>query len=94
MYFSRYEMRPSCVEGMTLAQFATHYSFTNRPPKKLKFDEDTGKGFMDDDSMMSSKVIFGPWAAWGSNINTYALLTFTEQLQINSFVATLSHCEA
>ena len=52
-------MRPSCVEEMTLAQFATHYTFTNRPPKKLKFDEVKGNGFMDDDSMMSTKVIFG-----------------------------------
>ena len=52
-------MRPTCVEDITLAQFATHYSFTNRPPKKLKFDEVKGNGFMDDDSMLSSRVIFG-----------------------------------
>ena len=52
-------MRPSCIEAVTLAQFATHYSFTSKVPKKLKFDEATGIGSTEDDSMMSSRVIFG-----------------------------------
>ena len=52
-------MRPSCVEAVALAQFATHYSFTSKVPKKLKFDEATGIGSTEDDTMMSSRVIFG-----------------------------------
>ena len=33
-------MRPDCVKGISLAQFATHFTYTSRIPKKVDFEED------------------------------------------------------